>query len=46
MPRLIATALVLALLAATVAAFAITERLKLERSPIYGTKVDKIFSPV
>jgi hypothetical protein len=42
-PRL---ALVLALLAATAAAFAVTERLKLERSPITGTRVDKVFSPV
>lgn len=38
--------LVLALLAATAAAFAVTERLKLERSPITGTQVDKVFSPV
>jgi hypothetical protein len=39
-------ALVLALLGATAAAFAVTERLKLERSPITGTQVDKVFSPV
>ena len=38
--------LVLALLGATAAAFAVTERLKLERSPITGTQVDKVFSPV
>ncbi|MDW8338181.1 MAG: FlgD immunoglobulin-like domain containing protein, partial [Thermoleophilia bacterium] len=37
---------VLALLGATAAAFAVTERLKLERSPITGTRVDKVFSPV
>jgi FlgD Ig-like domain len=37
---------VLALLGATAAAFAVTERLKLERSPITGTKVDRVFSPV
>ena len=37
---------VLALLAATAAAFAITERLKLERSPVTGTRVDRVFSPV
>ena len=42
-PRLL---LVLALLGATAAAFAVTERLKLERSPITGTHVDRIFSPV
>lgn len=42
-PRL---ALVFALLGATAAAFALTERLKLERSPITGTRVDKVFSPV
>jgi hypothetical protein len=38
--------LVVVLLAATAAAFAVTERLKLERSPITGTRVDKVFSPV
>lgn len=38
--------LVVALLGATAAAFAVTERLKLERSPITGTRVDKVFSPV
>ena len=36
----------LALLGATAAAFAVTERLKLERSPVTGTKVDRVFSPV
>jgi hypothetical protein len=36
--RALSSALVLALLAATAVAFAITERAKLERSPIYGTK--------
>jgi hypothetical protein len=44
--RLPQTLIVLALLAATAAAFAVTERLKLEKSPITGTRVDKIFSPV
>lgn len=34
------------MLGATAAAFAITERLKLERSPVTGTRVDKVFSPV
>jgi hypothetical protein len=44
--RLAPTALVLALLAATAAAFAVTEGLKLEPSPIRSTQVDKVFSPV
>ena len=39
MARVLSSALVLALLAATAVAFAITEGAKLERSPIYGTKV-------
>jgi len=43
--RVLSTAVVLALLAATAAAFALTERAKLERSPIYGTHVDSVFSP-
>jgi hypothetical protein len=34
-----------ALLAATAGAFALTEGAKLELSPIYRTKVDKVFSP-
>ncbi len=38
--------IVIALLGATAAAFAVTERLKLEKSPITGTRVDKVFSPV
>ncbi len=38
--------IVLVLLGATAAAFAVTERLKLERSPVTGTKVDRVFSPV
>lgn len=38
--------LVVALLAATATAFALTEGLKLEQSPILGTDVDKIFSPI
>jgi hypothetical protein len=40
------TLVVLVLLVATAVAFAVTERLKLERSPITGTHVDKVFSPV
>ena len=43
LPKLL---LVLVLLGATAAAFAVTERLKLERSPITGTRVDRVFSPV
>lgn len=46
MARFAPIALVLALLAATAAAFAVTESLKLERSPITGTRVTKVFSPV
>ena len=46
MARLPQTLIVLALLGATAAAFAVTERLKLEKSPVTGTRVDKIFSPV
>jgi hypothetical protein len=45
-PRLPQTLIVLAILAATATAFAVTERLKLEKSPITGTRVDKVFSPV
>jgi hypothetical protein len=45
-PRVVSTAIVLALLAASAGAFALTERAKLERSPIYGTKVvNPVFSP-
>jgi FlgD Ig-like domain len=43
LPKLL---LVVVLLGATAAAFAVTERLKLERSPITGTVVDRVFSPV
>lgn len=46
MTRIPQTLMVLGLLAATATAFAVTERLKLEKSPITGTRVDKIFSPV
>lgn len=46
MARLPQMLVAFALLAATAAAFAVTERLKLERSPITGTRVDKVFSPV
>ncbi|HXG75708.1 MAG TPA: hypothetical protein VNJ53_03980 [Gaiellaceae bacterium] len=46
MAGLLRTLVVLALLAATATAFVVTERLKLERSPITGTRVDRVFSPV
>lgn len=46
MARLLSTLLVLGLLGGTAAAFAVTEHLKLERSPILRTRVDKVFSPV
>jgi FlgD Ig-like domain len=45
-PRILSTVLVLGLLAGTAAAFALTEGLKLEKTPIYATEVDKVFSPV
>ena len=38
--------LVLALLGGTATAFAVTETLKLERSPIAAPRIDKVFSPV
>jgi hypothetical protein len=45
-PRVVSTAIVLALLAASAGAFALTERAKLERSPIYGTRIlNPVFSP-
>jgi hypothetical protein len=43
--RALSTAVVLALLAATAVAFALTEGAKLEHSPIAGTRVDPVFSP-
>ena len=45
MARVLSTAIVLALLAATAIAFALTERAKLEHSPILGTNVTPVFSP-
>jgi hypothetical protein len=45
-PRLISTLLLIGLLVATATAFAVTEGLKLTRSPITGVLVTKIFSPV
>lgn len=47
MARIVSTVLVAALLAATAAAFALTEGLKLQPSPIRQTQlVSKVFSPV
>ncbi|MGL6279126.1 MAG: FlgD immunoglobulin-like domain containing protein [Gaiella sp.] len=46
MARTASVALVAALLVATGAAFAYTEKLKLTPSPILGTSVTKVFSPV
>jgi hypothetical protein len=43
--RFLPAVLVVALLGGSAAAFAVTERLKLVRSPIYGTHVDKVVSP-
>jgi flagellar hook assembly protein FlgD len=43
--RLLTSATLVALLVATAAAFAITERLKLTKSAIYGTRVSTTFSP-
>jgi hypothetical protein len=44
--RVLTTATLVGLLIATTAAFTITERLKLEKSPItVGTRVSKVFSP-
>ena len=43
--RVLSTALVLVLLAATAAAFALTEGAKLEKSPIYAPHIDPVFSP-
>ena len=46
MARVLSTATVLGLLAASAVAFAITEGAKLTRSPIYATKItNKVFSP-
>lgn len=45
MARLISTLLVLGLLGGSAAAFAITEELKLEKSPITGTRIPTAYSP-
>jgi hypothetical protein len=43
--RVLSTAFVVVLLCATAGAFALTQGAKLERSPIYRTHVDPVFSP-
>lgn len=45
MQRVLTTATLVGLLVATAAAFAITERLKLVKSPITGTRISRVFSP-
>ena len=45
MPRVLSTVLLLVLLGATTVAFAVTEGLKLQPSPIRSVSVDKVFSP-
>jgi hypothetical protein len=45
-PRLISTLLVVVLLGGTAAAFAVTQGLKIEPSPIRAPRIDKVFSPV
>ena len=45
MQRVLTTVTLLGLLVATAAAFAITEHLKLIKSPVYGTLVSKVLSP-
>src|SRR5918999_23103 len=44
--KLLPTVLVLVLLGATAAAFTVTQRLKLEDSPILGVQLDQLVSPV
>ena len=45
MKKLAPTLIVAGLLAATATAFAVTERLKLEDSPVLGTQITALFSP-
>ena len=42
---MLSTAFLVALLATTAGAFALTEGAKLEKTPIYQTEIDKVFSP-
>ena len=46
MPRVLSTLLVVLLLGGTAAAFAVTQGLKIEPSPILAPHIDKVFSPV
>ncbi len=46
MPRFLSTLLVVALLGGTAAAFAVTQGLKIEPSPITAPNIAKVFSPV
>jgi len=46
LPRTATTLLVLGLLAGSAVSFAVSEKLKLEKSPISHTRVDKVFSPL
>jgi hypothetical protein len=46
LPRIAVTVVVLVLVAGTAAAFAVSERLKLERSPVVPTSFTREFSPV
>jgi hypothetical protein len=43
--RIVSTALVVCLLGGTAAAFAVTQGLKLDESPIFDTEIDKLVSP-
>lgn len=45
MPRLLSTLLVVVLLGGTAVAFAVTQGLKIEPSPILTPRIDKVFSP-
>jgi hypothetical protein len=46
LPRLFSVLVVVFLLGGTAAAFAVTQGLKLEKSPVLSPKIDKTFSPV
>src|SRR5262249_44933989 len=46
LPRILPTALILAVLAGSAVAFAVSEGLKLEKRPITPTDITKVFSPV
>jgi hypothetical protein len=46
LPRILSTLLVVLLLGGTAAAFAVTQGLKIEPSPILAPRIDKVFSPV